>query len=73
MRSVKRMGRSGGGAGPASGEAPVRFSWSAIRTGWPTGQSGFRPPAALVSTISVQPAAIAVRTPWTHVEAGWPS
>ena len=44
-----------------------------MTTGWPTGQSGFKPPAAFVSTAVRHPAATAVRTPWTTVSTGWPS
>ena len=70
MRSTNRGGWSGGGGGPAMGDWPVRLRWSERSTGWPTAHEGFSPPAALVSTTVRQPAATAVRTPWTTVETG---
>ena len=50
---------------PSIGERAVRLMWSLISTGVPGVQSSLRPPQPLVSTMVRQPAAAAVRTPWT--------
>ena len=46
-------------------ELPVRLMWSRISTVVPGAQSGLRPPQPLVSTMTLAPAATAVRTPCT--------
>ena len=67
------MGTPSAGMAPATGEPPVRLMWSAISTGWPTERPSVMPPAALVSTTAVHPAAWAVRTAWATALGAWPS
>ena len=65
MRSTK--------CAPSIGEVAVRLMWSLIRTGVPGVQVSFSPPQPLVSTMTRQPAAAAVRTPCTTARTPRPS
>ncbi len=65
MRSTK--------CAPSIGVAAVRLMWSEMSTGVPGAHSGRSPPQPLVMTIVEQPAAAAVRTPWTTARTPRPS
>ena len=58
---------------PANGDMPVRLMQSRMSTVVPGAHSGLRPPAPLVSTMTLAPAQIAVRTPCTTWFTPWPS